>query len=281
MIDPLRDISNPQSAPLAESPGAALVAMGKALVAIKDSNPALHAFTQTMEMSRRLGFPVAAVTVAPAYEGDLGLSTAGSSRAAGNDPSRVVLDEALDIAMSEGLGLETFRATGLAHLAVLQMLQGSGFGLVVLGRDRRWTSPLNTAAHVVRQSPVDVLVIPEERPMRFRHIVCGAIGLPVGPVLDTAAHLASLDNGRVTLLTLANESGIQEIGVSGSTPVKVQTVNSPRALNRELREAARQLSTDLIVFAEAPARGIWNALGLPWAVRLLMRSHCALWVVKI
>ena len=273
MIDPLRDI-----APVIETPQQPVpVAMGKALVAIKDSAPALHAFTQTLEMSRRLRFPVAAVTVAPIYEGDLGLHGLGSGHPAEDEPARLVLDAALNIAVAGGLGLETFRATGLAHLSILEMVRGVDFGLLVLGRGRGWLSPLNVAVRVTRQSPVDVLVIPQGWFPRFKHLVCGAIGVPPDPVLDTAIHLTSLEDGRVTFFTLADEPGTD---VPPLPRVKVETVRSPRELYLGLREAARRESTDMVVFAEAPG-GFRSRWGLPGSIRLLRAARCPLWVVKV
>ncbi len=274
MIDPLRDISRQPPAPAIET---VPVAMGKALVAIKDSAPALHAFTQTLEMSRRLRFPVAAVTVAPIYEGDLGLSGIGSGHPAEDEPARLVLDGALDMAVAEGLGLETFRATGLAHLSILEMVRGVGFGLVVLGRGRGWTSPFNVAVRVARQSPVDVLVIPQGWSVRFNHLVCGAIGVPPDPVLDTAIHLASLDDGRVTFFTLAGKPGPE---LPPAPRVKVETVRTPRELYLGLRAAARQEATDMVVFAEAPG-GLQSRWGLPPSIRLLRAARCPLWIVKV
>lgn len=253
----------------------------KALVAVKDSTAALHAFTQTLGMSRRLQFPVAALAVAPSYDGDLSLTGVGSLQSAKSEPVRTILDEALHMAMTEGLGLETYRATGLAHQAILQLIQGGGFGLVILGRDRFWTSPMNVAVRVLRHSPIDVLVIPQGWPMRFNHIVCGAIGLPGGPVLDTAMHLASLDAGRVTLFTLADAIADPGIGAFDTTQLTIEKVHDHRELYIRLRNAAQSDQTDLVVFAEAPSLGFWNALGLPAAVRLLRKSRCPLWVVKI
>lgn len=279
MIDPLRDIAAQPPAPVAETPQQSVpVAMGKALVAIKDSAPALHAFAQALEMSRRLRFPVAAVTVAPTYEGDLGLTGIGAGHPAGNEPARMVLDAALDIAVAEGLGLETFRATGPAHLSILEMVRGAGYGLVVLGRGRGWTSPFNVAVRVAHQSPVDVLVIPQGWTPRFSHLVCGAIGVALDPVLDTATHLASLDGGRVTLFSLANEP---VPAIPSSARVKVETVPNPRELYLGLRDAARRESTDMVVFAEAPSPGFLGGWAMPRSIRLLRAARCPLWVVKV
>jgi len=267
--------------PVMEAPSPMPAPSEKALVAVKDSTAALYAFTQTLEMSRRLRFPVAALAVAPSYDGDLSLTGVGSLQSAKSEPVRTILDEALNMAVTEGLGLETYRATGLAHLAILQLIQGGDFGLVILGRDRVWTSPMNVAVRVLRHSPIDVLVIPQGWPMRFSHIACGAIGLPEGPVLDTAMHLASLDAGSVTLFTLAGEIADPAIGAFNSTNLTVEKVRDQRELYIRLRNAAQSDRTDLVVFAEAPSLGFWSALGLPASVRLLRRCRCPLWVVKI
>ncbi|MBI5553093.1 MAG: universal stress protein [Desulfobacterales bacterium] len=281
MIDPSRSINEPRAFSAGEIPGPAAAAPQKALVAIKNSTPALHAFIQTMQMSRRLHFPVAALTVAPFYDGDLAFSSVGASPSAWTESTGEILDEALAIAVAEGLGLETFRALGSAHEAILEFLRRGEFGLIVLGRGRHWTSPFNTAARVVRQSSVDALVIPEGWSARFKQIVCGVIGVPSGPVLDTAQHLASLDLGHVTLFTLGDDHRDSETTPPDSARLKVVKMRTPAELYRRLRGAAQSGATDMVVFAEAPSRGLWHSVALPPTVRLLLRSRCPLWVVKI
>jgi hypothetical protein len=195
----------------------------------------------------------------------LGRRGLGRGVGSGDGGAREVLDQALEIAVAEGLGLETYRATGLAHESILEMVRGGGFDLVVLGRGRGWISPFNVAVRVARSSPVDVLVIPQGWTPRFGHLACAAVGTTPEPVLDTALHLASLDDGRVTLFSL------EEPGHPLAAGVTLKTARTPRELHRGLRAAARRESTDLVVFAGAPAP----------SVRLLRAARCPVWIVKV
>ncbi len=147
----------------------------KALVAVNDSKAALHAFRETLRLSLTYGFRVGAVCVGPPYQGDLSLVGVRNLKRSCTEPCRTVLDEAVRMAEEAGAGLSTFAAEGNRLDAILQTAAKEACDLIILGHEPCF--PLiavgSLIAGLLLHSPVDLLVIPKDKPVRFDRVVYG------------------------------------------------------------------------------------------------------------
>jgi nucleotide-binding universal stress UspA family protein len=227
-------------------------AVKKALIAVKDSRASLHAFCEALALSRLLGVHLAAVSVAPLYEGDLSMTVA-PMRSARNEPFQTVLDEALRIAESQKVGLQTYLATGPVDKTILDLARDGGFDLIILGRNTGWTLPGDVAARVIRHSRSDVLVIPEKCPLRLDHISCYADGAMAASAQARAMQLARHCNARLTLL-------------------------SDQDLHRILKD--RSDDVGFLVLGETWPSGLWSVLRKSMTLRFLRLAGHPILVVK-
>lgn len=134
----------------------------KALVAVNDSKAALNAFLEALQLSRRFGFQLGAVCVAPPYQGDLALVGVRAIKRTLSEPSLTVLDEAIRIAAEDGVALVTFAASGSRCEAIIDLAVKEKYDLIIIGQAprRRWSFVGSLTASLLRHSPVDILVIP-------------------------------------------------------------------------------------------------------------------------
>ncbi len=247
---------------------------------MKDSTASLHAFCEALELSRALGVQLSAVSVAPNYEGDLGL-TPGAVNTAGREPFQTVLKEALGIARDQGLGLHTFLGAGRVDLSILDLARNGGFDLILLGRRKGWALPWSAAARVVGRSPCDVLVIPEKRPLRFDRILCCATSAAAAPAQARSIQLAGRCNGRLTILAdvLYSPIGVNAVGDT-DRPIAFERIDGPRLPLRRLSAAVRSGTIDTLVLGEDHFRP-GRILKRSTALRLLnCRPNCPVWIVR-
>jgi nucleotide-binding universal stress UspA family protein len=272
----------------------------KALVAVNDSEAALNAFLQTVELSRRFRFQLGAVCVAPPYQGDLALVGVHALKRTLAEPSLTVLDEAVRIATEEGVGLSTFAAEGDRLEAIIALAVKEGYDLIIIGQEPgiRWGSVGSLTAGLLLHSPVDLLIIPKNRPVhldRVLHVLNGS--QPVSPVSklmksgapnigqpSPAARPLAVDRpspaangGRVAidrdaLRNLSNE------GLPETTPAEVVTrERSPR----RILEFSRKTGMDMIVWEDGgPREPAWFSFLGTRAFRLVRRSGRPVWIVK-
>lgn len=145
----------------------------KALVAVNDSKAALHAFTEALRLSRAYAFRLEAVCVGPPYQGDLSLVGVKDLKRSRTEPCRTVLDEAVRMAQESGTGLTTFAAEGSRLDAILQIAAQEACDLIILGLEPGFplTAVGSLTAGLLCRSPVDLLVIPKDQPVRFDRVV--------------------------------------------------------------------------------------------------------------
>lgn len=217
----------------------------KALVAIDDSVEALHAFLQAITLQTRFGCDLFAVSVAPAYTGDLPLRGPKEVEASLGEPALTVLEEAVRIAVEEGVGLTTFTATGDRAEAILSVAVREGCDLLVMGRRTRhralpWGS---LTAKLLRQSPMDLLLVPKPCVLRFDRVLYLEDGQVLPPLGDPS-------------LPAARESWPR----------------THRGSLRNLTRAAWEMQADLVVLRGDLPRGLTDTL----TGGALFRTVCAL-----
>jgi nucleotide-binding universal stress UspA family protein len=262
----------------------------KALVAINDSEAALHAFVQALQLSRRLGFELGAVSVAPPYGGDLSLVGVRSLKSALCEPIRTVLEEALKMAVDEGAGLETFWAEGMTAECILGLTLSGDYDLVIIGQARRtcWMAWDSLTARLIRECPTDLLVIPQQQPLHLKRILCLDHGCAAGgAALRRAGTLAGVDGGALGILRLV-ESGSSAAAISpvpgcaelAPAMVRVEVFEQKKALLRRTSESARRHEADLLVLQNAPGMQPWDRLTGGWILRMLRRAFLPTWIVR-
>lgn len=145
----------------------------KALVAVNDSKAALHAFTEALRLSLSYGFRLDAVCVGPSFHDDLALVGVRDLKRTRTEPCRTVLDEAISMAEEAGAGLATFAAEGNRLEAILQIAAKGACDLIIIGQEPGFprTAIGSLTAGLLSRSPVDVLVIPKDQPVRFDRVV--------------------------------------------------------------------------------------------------------------
>lgn len=272
----------------------------KALVAVNDSKAALNAFLEALQLSRRFGLQLGAICVAPPYQGDLALVGVRALKRTLAEPSLTVLDEAVRIAAEEGVALVTFTAEGNRHEAIIALAVQEKYDLIIIGREPciRWGSVGSLTASLLRHSPVDILVIPNDQPVRLDrvlHVVNGSqpacavsklmkgggrnfgqaspgLGANAmdGPPQATNGYW--IMTGRDVLQNLS-----QEYLVETEPGEVVVRERSPR----RILELCRKIGFDLIVWEDGGPReaALPSYLGTK-AFRLVRRSRCPVWTVK-
>jgi len=225
----------------------------KALVAVDDSEPALHAFLEAITLDRRFGCRLLAVSVAPPYQGDLSLVGVKDLNAVFQEPVLTVLEEAVRIAVEEGIGLTTFKARGQRHEAIIDLAVRESCDLIVLGQDPR---PKPTAlgsltAKLLKFSPIDLLVIPRYGELRFDRVLCSAYGHPV------------------------LRFGIRDKAAGGDADVCIH-----KGPLKSLPKAAMEMGADLIVVGGKESGGILDALTGGKVYRIVRSSRRPVWVLR-
>ncbi len=145
----------------------------KAIVAVNDSRAALHAFTEALRLSLAYGFQLETVCVGPSYQGDLSLVGVQDWQRSRAEPCRTVLDEAVRMAKEAGAGLTTFAAEGNRLDAILHIAAKGACDLIIIGQEPCFplTAVGSLTAGLLCRSPIDVLVIPKDEPVRFDCVV--------------------------------------------------------------------------------------------------------------
>jgi nucleotide-binding universal stress UspA family protein len=272
----------------------------KALVAVNDSKAALNAFLEAVHLSRRFGFQLGAICVAPPYQGDLALVGVRALKRTLAEPSLTVLDEAVRIATEEGVGLSTFAAEGQRPEAIIELAVKEGYDLIIIGQEPGicWGSVGSLTASLLHHSPVDLLIIPKNRPVRLDrvlHIANGSQAVsPVSKLTKSGARNFShappgvtphaVDRPSQTTNGLCIVVGRDALRnpprecLSGTTPGEaVVRERSPR----RILKFSRKIGIDMIVWEDGGSRKTaWPSFLGTRAFRLVRRSGCPVWIVK-
>ncbi|MGE5255451.1 MAG: universal stress protein [Hyphomicrobiales bacterium] len=272
----------------------------KALVAVNDSEAALNAFLQTVELSRRFGFQLGAVCVAPPYQGDLALVGVHALKRTLAEPSLTVLDEAVRIATEEGVGLSTFTAEGDRPEAIIDLAVKERYDLITIGQEPGMClgSVGSLTAGLLHHSPVDLLIIPKNRPVRLDrvlHVLNGS--QPVSPAsrlmkggdrsfgqASPGVRSPTVDrspqgaNGRPIVIDRDSLRNPSKECLPETAPAEVVTrERSPR----RILEFSRKTRMDMIVWEDGgPREPAWFSWLGTRAFRLVRRSRWPVWIMK-
>jgi nucleotide-binding universal stress UspA family protein len=263
----------------------------KALVAVNDSEAALHAFLQAIQLSRRLGFRLYAVSVAPPYRGDLALVGVRSVKQALGEPIATVLQEALKIAKDEGVGLETFCAEGEPHASINALAESKACDLVIIGQAKRtrWNAWDSLTARLIRDCHSNLLVIPQNRTLPLERILWVDAAASSGQAARRVELLARTVGAELQILRAAEAQCVPNIPAEKlaqdlpDTPTARGTVEffyrRGQMLHTVACVAARESSDLLFIQAEKKTR--WqDKLTGGWPLHLLRHTFLPTWFFK-
>ncbi len=147
----------------------------KILIAVDDSEASLNALREGCRLGRGERARMVAVTVTPAYEGDLSLVGVRNLDGVINEPSAAAVQATQRIAQEEGVAVEHLATTGGISERITQVAGDYGCDLIILGYERRpavWRLLLSSVIPaVIAASPCDVLVFPQDTRFDWRSVL--------------------------------------------------------------------------------------------------------------
>jgi nucleotide-binding universal stress UspA family protein len=157
------------------SKGNGMALFRKILIAVDDSQAGLNALREGCRLGRGERARMVAVTVAPAYEGDLNLVGVRNLDGVINEPCTAAVQATQRIAQEEGVAVEHLATTGDISERITEVAADYGCDLVILGCERRlavWRLLLSSVIPaVIAASPCDVLVFPQDTRFDWRSVL--------------------------------------------------------------------------------------------------------------
>lgn len=150
------------------------------LVPVTQNSHSLHALDQALDLALSTKAGVTVLSVAPAYDGDLGLTSVGDVVHRLNEPAEKALSLSLAMAKEKGLRIEAILAQGETPLAIVEGASQVKADLIVMGianhspltRFVKGNVPLRTIGH----SSVDILLIPQKAQLAFGRLLFATDG---------------------------------------------------------------------------------------------------------
>lgn len=169
-----------------------------------------EASLQAVQIGLGLADPEAqltAVSVAPAYEGDLGLVGISDVQQQLRQPCEAALTRAVDLATAAGKTLRTICALGEPYVRLLELAEEEGCDLIVVGA--KGMSALkqallgSVARRVIGLSSQDVLVVPEKAHNSWQKILLATdLSRASKPAENRALELAAAQQSFLTILSI-------------------------------------------------------------------------------
>ncbi len=155
------------------------------LVALDGSKASRQALEESIRLAQWTKGRVTAITVAPAYEGDLSLVGVKSVKDLVEGPGRKILSEAIDLAKPRAMSLRIAYESGDPGPKILERAKTENCDLILLGKSGD-IHPLLAAltgsvmTDAVEPSTIDVLIIPEGKSIGWERILHVADGSDTG-----------------------------------------------------------------------------------------------------
>jgi nucleotide-binding universal stress UspA family protein len=258
-----------------------------ALVAINDSEAALHAFLEAIALSRRIGLRLLAISVAPAYNGDLSLVGVRSFKRALSEPIATVLEEAVKIAKSERIGLETFRAEGEPAESITALAQSKACDLLIIGQAKRtcWNAWDSLTARLIRDWPRDLLVIPQNKPLQPKRICLVDLESSDHRAARQAEMLARWFGADLCILPGAGLPDRPEPTHHPTEkpriPASAKSIHGSSRLPQTLTRLIESDGCDMMVLPAKRTSRLWDKVSGGRQLRLLRRAFIPTWLIKL
>jgi len=276
------------------------------LVGVDGSLSAFHALKESIRLAQWAKGRVAAIAVAPSYEGDLSLVGLKNPKAAIDGPSDAILATALELAESAGMQIGVIREEGEPHERIAQWALEGRFDVVVLGFERRrsFRQALFGTRHakLAKRAGTDILIIPhaseiawdrtfyldwlpEPSPEAFGRALdfCHAYGSQLS---SATFDFTKARNAELTFHAPHHPSSNQVPIRKESPRLPPMAGHEPKPLERSrdrARVIASRLAAERIGVFFLPYRGrsgLGGWLTLKFLERLILESPCPVMILK-
>lgn len=166
------------------------------LVAFDGSDASKHAFEEALNFAKNEGIELMAVSVIPLYKGLVSsLSIFGHVRENIKKTYIKALEEAKMLAEENQMELKTFLEEGKPCEKVIEVAIKNNCDLIVTGRRGATSFEKiligSTAAKIINDSPIDVLIIPRKTLLKIQKILAATDGsIPGNNAVKRAAKIA-------------------------------------------------------------------------------------------
>ena len=144
------------------------------LLGVDGSDASLHAFTQGVRLAGR-EVKLVAVSVAPEYNGDLGLVGVHDPQKLISQPCDVALTKCQEAAAAQGVQVKTICAMGQPYARLVELADDENSDLILIGAkgmtSLKYALLGSVARKVIGFTPRDVLVVPEGAQIGWEHIL--------------------------------------------------------------------------------------------------------------
>ncbi|MBI5140583.1 MAG: universal stress protein [Nitrospirae bacterium] len=179
----------------------------KILVAVNGSDASFHALTESFRLAGSEKSWITAVSVVPAYEGELELAGTRDIMAALRKPCDVALSKVKSLAEAGRMLVKTVCEEGVVYERIADLADAENSDLIVLGaREGGAGRHLgNTTSRVIGLSRTDVLVIPEHSTIGLGKIMVATDGSRFShAATDRAIELARVHGGMLTVISVVD-----------------------------------------------------------------------------
>lgn len=275
------------------------------LVGVDGSPSSLHALRQMLRFSYAEKIPCIAASVVPPYEGDLRLVGVKDIKAVLREPSEKALRIITEEAEKERLPVQTVCLEGKPHEELIAFAAEKRCDLIALGtRGESFEKYLlgSVTARVIGYSTVDVLVIPLDGEIGWRHILCpvdgssgarsaacraieiaAAYGAALQIICATNVSIESYADAPKLMETMVKkaEENVQEIqALAAQKGIQAQGVVREGRAAEAIVSLARTGKVELIVIGSHGKSGLKRLLMGSVTERVLGHAPCPVLVVR-
>ena len=148
---------------------------GKMLIAVDGTETSMHALEQALVLARSEESRVTLVSVVPTYDGDLRIMGDKRVLESMRRPNEQALEQGVTLAESKGVGVRAVLAEGDPVEEILTLAEETGADCLALGKRGNFYSDLipigSVASKIARLSAMDVLLVPNHKPLRLDRII--------------------------------------------------------------------------------------------------------------
>jgi|UniRef100_A0A7V6DRA0 nucleotide-binding universal stress UspA family protein len=277
----------------------------KLLVAVDGSEISMHAFKESLKISKE---DLLVIAVAPPYSGDLGGVGTSDIGALLRQPCEQALDKAMKLAQAERVQIRPVCVMGEPYEAIVETAEEEGRDLIVMGvRGRSMAERLlvgSTTARVIGFSSQDVLVVPEKGSIGWDKILVATDGSEYSRrAVDKALDIVKDSRGTLTVVSVLEISPyiyavapeiaekkiklpqkhvaeVKELAASLGLPVE-GVVREAECADEVITDVAREQHIDLIVVGSHGRTGLKRLLMGSVTEKVIAHAPCPVLVVKL
>ena len=277
----------------------------KLLVAVDGSEISLHAFTESLRISKE---DVVVLSAAPPYSGDLRVMGTSDLGELLRQPCEQALGQVVKMAEAERAQIRPMCVMAEPYEAIVETAEDEGRDLIVMGvRGASLAHRLlvgSTTARVIGYSSQDVLVVPEKGSLGWDRILVATDGSEYSrKAVDKALDLLQYSRGRLTVVAVleisahiyavAPEITEEKIKLPQKYVEEVKELAASRGLlaegfareaecaNEVITDIARKQSIDLIVVGSHGRTGLKRLLMGSVTESVIAHAPCPVLVVKL